>query len=204
MTTVLTRLDCYRLLHEMQVPDHIVAHSIQVSRVALALVDLLAGAKVVLDRDLVLAAALLHDITKLSSMATGEMHSVTAERLLAGRGHLEVGRVVAQHVRLDAYFAASTPDEAEVLNYADKRVVHDRIASLEERLEDIMSRYGKTPERAARIARLIEDTRRVEARIFSFLDRRPDEIESSIEDEGLDAQMASYRASAGEGSGPLP
>jgi hypothetical protein len=37
-------------------------------------------------------------------------------------------------------------EEREIINYADKRVMHDRIVSLTERVEDLIQRYGATEE----------------------------------------------------------
>jgi hypothetical protein len=57
--------ECFALIHKMKMPEHIINHSIQVSRVALFLTDQLTIInKNGLNRDLVLSAALLHDITK--------------------------------------------------------------------------------------------------------------------------------------------
>ena len=41
--------------------------------------------------------------------------------------------------------------EAEVVNYADKRVLHARVVSLAERFADLKVRYGRTPEALVRI-----------------------------------------------------
>lgn len=191
---ILSNADCYRMHIRMQVPAHIVAHSIQVCRVATLLVEQLAIEGVDLDGDLVRMSALLHDITKLSSMETGELHSQSGERYLSQNGLPRVGRVVAQHVRLDSYFASDTPDEAEVVNYSDKRVTHDRIVPLDHRLQDILTRYGTTPHKAERIGQLMKDTHRVEERIFGIVAIRPAQVGEMLPDRGLQEMLARYRA----------
>ncbi|MFZ0612402.1 MAG: HD domain-containing protein, partial [Desulfobacterales bacterium] len=70
-----SRETCYRLMREMAMLDNIVRHSLQVCRVADWLVWQLARKGRPLNRDLVEAAALLHDITKTRSLTTGEKHS---------------------------------------------------------------------------------------------------------------------------------
>ena len=54
---------------------------------------------------------------------------------------------MAQHVRLNSYDL----DEAMVVNYADKRVMHDRVVSLTRRFLDLMERYGTDDQRRERI-----------------------------------------------------
>ena len=50
---------------------------------------------------------------------------------------------MAQHVWLNREGDPSSVSEEEVVNYADKRVRHDQIVSLEERFQDLKNRYGK-------------------------------------------------------------
>ena len=89
---------CFEFICEMEMMDHIVAHSILVCRVALLLVNRLTSTGETLDRDLVQASALLHDITKTRSFKTGEIHSETGCQLLSERGFPEIGDIVRQHV----------------------------------------------------------------------------------------------------------
>lgn len=68
-------------------------------RVSLALTDHLKK-DVSVNRDLVLAAALLHDITKTRALQTKEKHDQTGGDLLAALGFAGVGDIVRQHVAL--------------------------------------------------------------------------------------------------------
>jgi uncharacterized protein len=111
-------------------PKHIRNHSNMVCQVALILTDGLIAAGINLNRRLVMAAALLHDITKPRSFKTGENHAQTGGTYLTALGFPEVGSIIRQHVMLDQYFAAPHPSEAEVVNYADKRILHDQVVSL--------------------------------------------------------------------------
>ena len=189
-----TRKECFELICEMEMLEHIVAHSVQVCRVALFLVDRLQEAGLDLDRNMVRAAALLHDITKTRSFSTGEMHTDTGGRLLAGRGYFEIGEIVRQHVKLDAYFAGETPDEAEIVNYADKRVLHDRIVSMAERMAYILERYCRCEEYRQRLKWLWERSEEMERRIFADLTIGPERIGAIDSEAGFDADLAVYRA----------
>jgi len=140
-----SRRQCFELFLEMRMLDHIVAHSLQVCRVAMVIADRLAEREVRLNRDLIQASALLHDITKTRSFRTGENHAQSGEGLLEQLGFPEVGYIVGRHVRLDTYNGGDPIAEVEVVNYADKRVLHDRVVSLTERMDYIMERYGCEP-----------------------------------------------------------
>ena len=91
------RQECYRIIHTMEMMDHIVAHSLQVCRVALFLSDSLEAN---LNPDLVQAAALLHDITKTRGIETHENHAQTGKQTLIDLGYPEVGAIIGQHVLL--------------------------------------------------------------------------------------------------------
>ena len=172
---------CRRLISEMGMLENIVAHSLQVCRVSLFLTDRLGLPE--LNRELIRAAALLHDITKTRSFSTQEDHAETGARLIADLGYPEVAGIVGQHVRLNRYSSASaTPVEAEIVNYADKRVLHDRIVPLSERMGYILEKYGSAPERKRMILILWEKTEKLEARLFARLPFHPDEISRLLAD----------------------
>ena len=163
--------------------ENIVAHSRQVCRVSLLLTDHLGLPG--LNRELIRAAALLHDITKTRSFQTDEDHAETGARLLADLGYPEVARIVGQHVRLDRYpLNSSTPTDAEIVNYSDKRVLHDKIVPLSERMGYILERYGGSPERKRSILLLWEKTEKLEKRLFAGLPFSPGDVSGMIEGKG--------------------
>ena len=183
---------CRRIISELGMLENIVAHSLQVCRVSLLLTDQLGLPG--LDRELVRAAALLHDITKTRSFNTGEDHAETGARLLADLGYPEVARIVGQHVRLDRYpLNFSTPTDAEIVNYSDKRVLHDKIVPLSERMGYILEKYGGSPERKRNILLLWEKTEKLEKRLFAGLPFAPGDISGllSAGSSSLDCQCLS-------------
>ena len=156
--------------------DHIVAHCLQVCRVATFLAAHLDAGRSRFNHDLIRAAALLHDITKTRSFKTEENHALTGGQFLAEQGYPEVGELVRQHVRLDEYPDPATLGEAQIINYADKRVLHDRIVGLDQRLDYILEKYGKLPEHQARIQWLWGKTLVLENEIFSGLAISPQDL----------------------------
>ena len=172
--------ECNHLFHETGMLAHIVDHSRQVCRVATFLTDQLRKKNICLNRKLIIAGALLHDITKTRSFDTGEDHTRTGEELLIGLGYIEVGKIVGQHVALDTYFLSDIPDEAEIVNYADKRVLHDRIVPMNKRMEYILKRYCQNPDHNRQLQQLWDMSREMEKRIFRYLPFSPEELKQRV------------------------
>ena len=137
--------ECDELMAKYCMLPNIIAHSRQVMRVSLAITDNLKKG-VSINRNLVMAAALLHDITKTRALETREPHDQSGGELLRELGFARIGEIVKQHVILLDFNPQERLEEREIINYADKRVMHDRIVSLAERLEDLIQRYGTTEE----------------------------------------------------------
>ncbi len=188
-----SRQVCLELICEYEMLEHIVAHSIQVCRVALYLVDHLSEQGITLDRAMVEAAALLHDITKTRSFQTGEMHTETGGEVLRERGYFEIGEIVRQHVKLDSYFQAETPDEAEIVNYADKRVLHDKIVPMDQRMSYILEKYGQRGDLGGRLEWLWKKSEEVERRIFSSLPFGPEALCEQTAPGDVEAGLAEFR-----------
>jgi len=178
---------------EMKMMDHIVAHSMQVCRVATYLTDYLVGQHTHLNAKMIRSAALLHDITKTRSFNTGEDHAFTGGQFLTDRGYPEVGDLVRQHVVLDKYSATKIPVEAEIINYADKRVLHDEIVDLDRRLDYILERYAKKAEHRKRIYLLWGKTKHLENRIFSELPFSPQDLNRILNAEDWSLELIEYQ-----------
>lgn len=183
-------------MHQLDMLEHIAVHSLQVCRVALLLADRLTTRGRSYNRGLLQAAALLHDITKTRSFVTGEDHARTGAGLLGERGFLEVAELVRQHVVLDSYRSGAAIDEAAIVNYADKRVLHDAVVSLDQRMQYIIERYGETPDRRRRIRKLWQMTAALEERIFSRLSIEPADLPVLLPAETIASDLQDYRRTA--------
>jgi putative nucleotidyltransferase with HDIG domain len=188
-----TKDQCYQMLSEMKMMDHIVVHSLQVCRVATFLTEYLNKRHNRLNSDLIQSAALLHDITKTRSFKTREDHALTGGEHLSDSGYPEIGDLVRQHVKLDEYSVDGTISEAEVLNYADKRVLHDEIVGLDRRMDYIVERYGETPEHRERIYLLWQKTKDLEDRIFGVLSFAPGDLNQLIQPRGWTVEFKEYQ-----------
>ncbi|HEX9883134.1 MAG TPA: HD domain-containing protein [Desulfobaccales bacterium] len=153
---------------------HIREHSFRVLEVAACLGRALEEVGFQLHLPLIEAGALLHDLGKTPCLGTANNHAQWGAEILRRLGYPEVARVVAEHVHLEENHGDPRPlREAEVVNYADKRVLHTRVVPLTVRFADIMERYGRTPEARGRIAATAARTRALEEKLFAPLRLSP-------------------------------
>ncbi len=169
--------ECLALMEEFGMLPHIREHSFMVLAVARLLGRELTRAGFALHLPLIEAGALLHDLGKTPCLATGENHAHWGAAVLEDRGYPEVARIVREHIRVEAGCPDPRPlREAEIVNYADKRVLHTQVVSLAQRFADLKRRYGKTPESLARIQATEDLSRRLEAKIFDSLSLAPEDL----------------------------
>lgn len=155
-------------MREYQMLPNIISHSKQVMNVALKIIDNLAdGCKI--NRALVIAGALLHDITKTRSLTTGERHDVTGAELLRFLGFPAIAHIVEQHVFFTDFNAEGPLEEREIVYYADKCVMHDEVVSVHARVDDLIARYGTTEERRKMIQQNKALILAIEAKINHYL-----------------------------------
>jgi uncharacterized protein len=171
-----TREECLRLMSQSEMLSHIFDHSIQVTRVALYLAIELNKRGQHIDLHLVEAASLLHDVTKSECLKTKKDHAQTASQLLKAMGYVRVGEIVAEHVYLTRKTDPLRVTEEEIVNYADKRVRHHRIVSLEERFCDLVHRYGKSERAVEQMEQLKKATVEIQNKVFSILEIDPGDI----------------------------
>jgi len=185
---------CYRIMAEMAMLHNIAAHSIKVCQVATLLTDHLNLNGSDLNPDLIRAAALLHDITKTRSLQTSENHAHTGALYLADRGYPEVSEIVSQHVNLDRLNPDGEHTAAEVVNYADKRVLHDKVVSLDERLAYIKKRYGcSAGELGNRVERMCREVDTIEKKIFKTLPFSAAELIDQLDPDDFEIEMTKFR-----------
>lgn len=160
--------ECKELMARFDMLPNIVEHSLQVMRVSLALTDHLKDG-VVVNRDMVIAASLLHDITKTRSIKTKERHAASGGKLLRELGFPEIAGIVEEHVTIQNLNLDGTVEEKEIVYYADKRVMHDKIVTLEERMHDLMQRYGTGEEMRNFLLQNRKQALAVEKKISGFM-----------------------------------
>ncbi|HNQ64789.1 MAG TPA: HDIG domain-containing protein [Smithella sp.] len=160
--------ECEDLMVRYAMLPNIVEHSRQVMRVSLAITDHLQEG-LSINRDLIVAAALLHDITKTRSLQTGEKHADSGGVLLRKLGFRRVAEIVEQHVTIPDLNLQGGLEEREIVYYADKRVMHNVIVGLDERVDDLIKRYATDEKIRRRILLNKNQALAVERKISGFM-----------------------------------
>jgi putative nucleotidyltransferase with HDIG domain len=125
---------------EVNLAPAVMHHSLVVKQFALELADDLEKSGVEVNKELVSAAALLHDIMKLEAQVC---HGMEGGEFLRKKGFHEVASIVEKHClnNLDKPEMIPKTTEEKLLMYADLRVGTGRVVSLDERFEYIRQRY---------------------------------------------------------------
>ena len=158
---------CLELMEAHAMLPNIREHSFRVMEVARFLGEALVVAGFDLNLLLVTVGAFLHDLAKTPCLGTLNNHAELGAVILEELGYPQVAQVVREHVHLDGAIMDPRPlREAEIVNYADKRVLHETVVTLEERFADLKVRYGRTPEARARIQATEVKARVLEEKLF--------------------------------------
>ena len=136
---ILTEKECVEILEKNNTPENVIAHSKAVCKAALEIADKLTKKGVNVNRDLVLAGALLHDIERVK-----ENHIVKGVELINNLGFKEVAEVVKKHGLYHLKKEEFQPKtiEEKIVFYADKLIDEDETVSVKERFRRIAIRHN--------------------------------------------------------------
>ena len=171
------REKCFALIGRYEMLPNIVAHSLVVHETARRLAAAIVRNGHNIDLPLVEAGALLHDIAKSEGLRTKQYHSIRGREIVASLGYSETAEVVFDHISpIEARRKRGLFSPSLVVNYADKRVRHAQVVSLDQRFEYLLNQYGRTDEGHARISAMYDGSKEVEAELFARLDMNPDDL----------------------------
>ena len=156
-------------------------HSIVVTRVAEIITSSLITVGHKLSLDKVIAGALLHDIGKTACLDNEDDHAAKGIEICRAHKLEPIADIVEEHVILRNYSPGNNFAEKEIVYYADKRVNHNQVVSLEERLAYILERYGlDNVVRRQAIKRNYALCQELEKEIFSLLPFEPFDIQELL------------------------
>lgn len=180
-----TQIDRWR--NDARTPSHVVAHCDAVAALCDTLCDALTMRGQIIRKQAVHEAARLHDLLRFLDFRTGGRpdytpgsedlqhweqfrerfpglhHEAAAAQFARDEGFPMIAAIVAVH-GLHSRSLQKTVEE-KILYYADKRLINDRLVTLEERFADFTQRYGNgivTDENRA----WHEDALRIEQELF--------------------------------------
>jgi uncharacterized protein len=172
---------CFELMEKYGMPDNIKAHSIVVEKVAyiIAIGNIDAGFNISVEK--VIAASLMHDIGKNLCLNSRDNHAEKGKEICIQNKLFEIADIVGEHIKLKNYQSEGPVMDNEIVYYADKRVNHDKVVSLDERLEYLLVRYANNKEIIARLIKEnFQECREVEKKLFDRLNFRPEDLPDMI------------------------
>jgi len=171
--------ECMKLIEKYEMLPNIVAHSIQVKNVSEAIYDHIVD-KLNINLELLIASALLHDIAKTQSIHENNMrHDLLGGEILRGLGFDDIAVIVENHVVFTGFDDEGPLTEKEIIYYADKRVMHDKVVTIDIRVDDLAKRYGMND----KIKQMIIDNKKFVLKLEAKIQRHMDiDIEASLKD----------------------
>jgi uncharacterized protein len=174
--------ECYDLMEKYRMLDNIREHSIVVAKIVRAISNGLLTSGVQLSVDKAVAGALLHDIAKTQCLQTGGDHAALGREICLQHQLDEIADIVAEHIWLKSYSLDGLFSEKEIVYYADKRVLHTSVVSLDERMDDIINRYSRYDSRLTQLVQMNFDIcKGIERKLFGRLDFGPDQLADQVQ-----------------------
>lgn len=200
-----TREKCFEIIKKYHVPPHIVEHNLTTAKLAVFLAQRLEERGVEVDVELVDRACLLHDMARFCDFSESDLnnlkpfitekdktkwqqlkaeyeglcHEEVAYEILKNQ-YPELALAIKKHRYMGILDEKEKPItwEEKLVYYADKRVMHDRIVPLKERLEEAHKRnvhlHGTQTQSDINASKVDPLIFKLEEEIFSKIDISPD------------------------------
>lgn len=130
---------CRRLLEKYDTPDNIVAHCRQVNALALRMAGLLSEKGVLINKELLTSACLLHDMRRFEAN-----HEESGAKLLLMEGFPATAMLIASHMDLPDDYSPK-PDALALLYLADKLERRGRTVPIDQTVLELQTRYADDP-----------------------------------------------------------
>lgn len=178
--------ECRALWDKYAMLENVTRHSTLVAEIATRLAQRAQERGIRISVPEVRASAMLHDLAKTYCLYHGGSHAMLgAAWVVAETRHHHIARGVMLHV----HWPWPLPEGPEVCNlpilvmYADKRVRHDEIVSVDDRYKDLFCRYGTSEGARAAIAASLAQEKNIESALSAQLGL--DLHENSLDCRGL-------------------
>jgi putative nucleotidyltransferase with HDIG domain len=169
--------ECLELLKKYNTPENIIKHSLKVNEISVFLAKKLKQKGIKIDIDLLNAGSLLHDIKKWDEIRNNKISSHGFDGYNLFKNKLpKLADVIKKHMLYQIPYLKTW--EEKIVHYADRRVNHDKIVSLEKRFDYLNKRYPAIDKKKRK--KIYELNKKLEKEIFSKIDIKPEEIEEFI------------------------
>ena len=135
MSNRITPDEVNELYKEWHTPAHVIAHCRAVAHMAVKMAQALNKCGYDLDVDLVRGTGLVHDVAR-----TCDEHEKVGCEILKNLGYDDEARIVGVHMHYLTFNSAENVDECDLICLADKLVMEDKYAGLDQRFEYIVQK----------------------------------------------------------------
>lgn len=135
---------CWKILHRMQTPSHVVRHCLAVSDTAIAIAEELNKHGWNLSIPLIKASGMLHDVLRIE-----KKHWEAGAKLTMQYGYPEVADIIDAHMNYIPAVPVKNVNEKDIICLSDKLRQEDRLVTLDERLEPVKVKWKDDPEALA-------------------------------------------------------
>lgn len=184
-----TTEECLEILKQFEVPEPVVNHCLIVNKIAMMIVCGLEKNNVMVNKELVNAATILHDIMKLVSKKSHDFNlSISGVRRWeelrqkykdlnhAEAGYIElkdrypeIALLIRKHIRSYVFKSELKTIEEKIVYLSDKYVKGEEVMTLEEGMKRFKAKYDVSDEK-------LQDVYDIEQEIFSQIDITPEEV----------------------------
>jgi uncharacterized protein len=174
---------CIQILKENDTPKNIWLHNRKVNAIAMFIANKLIEKGININIDIVDKACLLHDVKKFHEIKgiIKDMHENEGKILIEKEGYPEIADLISKHKTESLTSKKLKKWEEKVVFYSDKRVMHDKIVSIDERMEDGWNRYKDNTHYSGDKKVVSKLMHELEKQIFKKLSMKPEDInEKSI------------------------
>ena len=133
--------ECLKMLRDYPTPEHVIGHCRAVAYTAKAIGQALNEHGYDLDLDLIFAAGMLHDIARVE-----EHHDHVGAEYLRSMGYDAIADIVEVHMRYPEFNDVEHINETDLVCLGDRVCKFDTYAGVEDRMEYIIDKHGRTPE----------------------------------------------------------
>lgn len=132
---------CKELYAKYETPERVIRHCKAVSETGAVIASALNKSGFNFDVSLVRAAGLIHDLMRKS-----ENHGEAAADLLESLGYMQEANAVRNHMRYE-FNVPENITETDIFCLADRLVKEDKYVGIDERVDYLIDKPGKTAER---------------------------------------------------------
>ncbi len=130
-----TKEECMMLWEKYETPAHIRKHCEAVALTACAIAEKLIERGYSLDKDLVYAAGMLHDIVRLA-----KDHEKEGAAIMRQLGYEQEAQIIEVHMHYDPFSPIESVNETDMVCLGDRSVIEDHFVGIDRRYQHIIDK----------------------------------------------------------------